>query len=180
MALVVVTSVDHLRECWTGMINIFVKFKRCLNWYWANPSSRAMVSVQDVGKKFEKWCRLVVFIEEGGKSVCRNILHTKMGVPKEGAKIYEYLQCCKTEIKKCELLPFQENTLFPNDRLLDNSKLDLPLFTYIIQILDENKNYPLIKDLRYKRNELFHMEETRKEVCVNRNSRNIGMRCHSC
>lgn len=139
-----------------------------------------MVSVQDVGKKFEKWCRLVVFIEEGGKSVCRNILHTKMGVPKEGAKIYEYLQCCKTEIKKCELLPFQENTLFPNDRLLDDSKLDLPLFTYIIQILDENKNYPLIKDLRYKRNELFHMEETRKEVCVNRNSRNIGMRCHSC
>ena len=121
-------------------------------------------ATEDIAKQFEKWCRLVIFIEEGGKAVCKNILHTRLGVPKEGSKLYEYLQHYKTEIKRCELQPFQENILLPSDGVIENSKLDLLLYTYIVQILDKVKEYPFIKELRYKRNELFHMEGARRDM----------------
>ena len=126
----------------------------------------APVPIQDIGKKFEKWCRLVSFVEEGGKSVCKKILHTRMGVPEEGAEMYKYLQRYKAEIKRCsELQPFQENILLPCDKVIDVTKLDLPLYTYIVQILDKSEKYPLIKALRYRRNDLIHMEETSRDMC---------------
>ena len=121
----------------------------------------ANTSFQVTVKKFEKWCHLVVFIEEEGKLICRNILHGRMHVPEEGAEIYKYLQHYKSEIRKCHLPCYAENILLSNDEILDRSKLDLSLYTYIIQILDKAKKYPLIKELRYKRNQLFHMGASR-------------------
>lgn len=38
------------------------------------------------------------------------------------------------------------------------------MFSYIIQTLDKNKKYPSIQNLRYIRNDLFHMEEKRRNM----------------
>ena len=123
------------------------------------------IYVYDTGKRFEKWCRLAILIQEGGESVCKDILHKRIHVPTEGQDIYNCLQHYKTEIKKLNLQPYQEKILLPDDGVIDKRKLDLPLYTYIIQILDKTKQYLSIKKLRYKRNEIFNMEENRKDMC---------------
>ena len=124
-----------------------------------------MSLIHNTAKRFEKWCRLAVLIQEGGESVCKDILHKRIHVPTEGEDIYNYLQHYKTEIKKLNLQPYQEKILLPDDGVVDKGKLDLPLYTYIIQILDKTKQYLSIKKLRYKRNEIFYMEECRKDMC---------------
>ena len=124
-----------------------------------------MSSVRNTAKKFDKWCRLVILIEEAGQSVCKDILHKRMHVPTEGQGIYKYLQHYRTEIEKYKLQAYQEKILLPDDGVIDKKQLDLPMYTYIIQILDEAKQYSSIKRLRYKRNKLFHMEEDRRDMC---------------
>ena len=124
-----------------------------------------MSSICNTVKKFGKWCRLVILIEEGGQSVCKDILHKRMHVPTEGEGIYKYLQYYKMEIEKLTLQAYQEKILLPDDGVIDKEKLDLPLYTHIIQILDKSKQYSSIKKLTCKRNKLFHMEEGRRDIC---------------
>ena len=118
-----------------------------------------MSSVHNTANKFDKWCRLVILIEEGGLSLCKDILHQRMHVPTEGQGIYKYLQRYRLEIEKYKLQAYQEKILLPDDGVIDKKQLNLPLYTYIIQILDKTQNYPLIAKLRQKRNELFHAAE---------------------
>ena len=124
-----------------------------------------MSVIYNTAKRFEKWCRLAILIQEGGESVCKDILHKRIGVPTEGQDIYNYLQHYKTEIKNLNLQRYQEKILLPDNGVIDKRKLDLPLCTYIIQILDQTKQYLSIKKLRYKRNEIFNMEEYKKDMC---------------
>lgn len=123
-----------------------------------------MGSTQEIWSKFEKWCRLVILVQEGGESVCKHILHTEMNVPTEGGEMYKYLESYKDDIKKSKMFSYQRKILLPDDGIIDTTKLDIPLFTYVIQILDKSKKYPSIENLRYKRNELFHMEEVQRNM----------------
>lgn len=123
-----------------------------------------MSSSQDIFSKYEKWNRLVMLIQEGGESVCKYILHTEMSVPTEGQEMHKYLQKYATDIKKSKMYGYEKKTLLTEDGNIDTTKLDLKLSTYIIEILDKNKKYPLIPTLRYKRNELFHMEEVQRNM----------------
>lgn len=123
-----------------------------------------MSSSQDIFSKYEKWNRLVMLIQEGGESVCKYILHTEMGVPIEGQEMHKYLQKYATDIKKSKMYGYEKKTLLNEDGNIDTTKLDLRLFTFIIEILDKNKKYPLVPTLRYKRNELFHMDEVQRNM----------------
>lgn len=123
-----------------------------------------MSSSQDIFSKYEKWNRLVMLIQEGGESVCKYILHTEIGVPTEGQEMHKYLQKYATDIKKSKMYGYEKKTLLTEDGNIDTTKLDLKLSTYIIEILDKNKKYPLILTLRYKRDELFHMEEVQRNM----------------
>ena len=123
-----------------------------------------MGSTQAIWNKFEKWCRLVILLQEGGESVCKHILHTELGVPTDGGEMYKYLQSYEADIKKTIKHGYQKKSLLPADGHIDETKLDIPLFSYIIEILDKNKNYPSIEKLRYLRNDLFHMEENRRNM----------------
>ena len=123
-----------------------------------------MSSSQDIFSKYEKWNRLVMLIQEGGESVCKYILHTEMGVPIEGQEMHKYLEKYATDIKKSKMYRYEKKTLLNEDGNIDTTKLDLKLSTFIIEILDKNKKYPLIPKLRYKRNELFHMEEVQRNM----------------
>ena len=125
-----------------------------------------MGSSQDIWNRFEKWCRLAILVQEGGESVCKYIIYTEMNVPKGGKKMYQHLKRHETRIKKIEMLPYQENALLPFRKYINTKKLDIALFTYIIQALDNPKypTYPQIEKLRFKRNELFHMKEDQRNM----------------
>ena len=111
--------------------------------------------------KFRKWCRLVLLLQEGGETVCKDIL-LNMGVDmKNGGKIYQKLEQHRTEMKK--LARYQKDILLPDSKNVDTSKLDLSLQTHIIGILDKTK-LPVMKELRDKRNELFHMGEKKRDM----------------
>ena len=64
------------------------------------------------------------------------------------------------------MFPFQKKALLPANEDINTTKLDIALFTYIIQILDylSKSNYPRIKQLTFKRNELFHMKEDQRNM----------------
>ena len=59
-----------------------------------------MGSTQAVCNKFEKWCRLVILLQESEESVCKYIFHTEMGVPTDGGEMYKNLQSYEADIKK--------------------------------------------------------------------------------
>ena len=78
--------------------------------------------------------------------------------------MYRHLKSYETSIKNINMFPYQKKALLPVNEDIDTKKLDIALFTYIIQILDDpsKPNYPRIKQLRFKRNELFHMKEDQR------------------
>ena len=125
-----------------------------------------MGSSQDIWNRFEKWCRLAILVQEGGEHVCKYILYTEMNVPKGGKEMYRHLKSYETRIKKSKMFPYQKKALLPVNEDIDTAKLDIALFTYIIQILDDpsKPNYPRIEQLRFKRNELFHMKEDQRNM----------------
>ena len=122
-----------------------------------------MTSIHDILKKYKKWCRLVILIQEGGEFVCKDIL-SKMGIKDitDGAEISRKLKPYKKEITKMTF--YQQKTLLPDNEVIDTTKMDISLSTHIIQILDKTQNYPLIPELRQKRNELFHMKEEKRAM----------------
>lgn len=64
------------------------------------------------------------------------------------------------------MFPYQKKALLPFNEDIDTTKLDIALYTHIIQILDDpiKPNYPKIEQLRLKRNELFHMKEDQRNM----------------
>lgn len=123
-----------------------------------------MSSSQDIFSKYEKWNHLLMLIQEGGESVCKYVLHVEMGVPTEGREMYKYLQKYADDILTSKMYGHEIKILLNEDRNIDTRRLGLQLYTFIIQILDKNNKYPLIPKLRYRRNELFHMEEFRRNI----------------
>lgn len=122
-----------------------------------------MASLPDIWNKYRKWCRLVMLLHEGGETVCKDILD-KLGVTDitDGGELYRKLEIHKTKIKK--LAPYQQKILLPYSKVIDKTKLDVSLNTHIIAILDTAKTYPLIGKLRDKRNELFHMPDSKRNM----------------
>ena len=114
-----------------------------------------------IWNKYRKWCRLVILLQEGGETVCKDIL-CNMGIDmKDGRKIYQELEQHSRDINK--LARYQKYILLPDSKNVDPSKLDLSLQTHIIGILDKTK-FSVMKKLRDKRNELFHMEEEKRDM----------------
>ena len=125
-----------------------------------------MGSSQDIWNRFEKWCRLAILIQEGGENVCKHIIYTEMKVPEGGKKMYWYLKRYETRIEESQMLDYQKEALLPFNKCINKKKLDIALFTFIIEILDNpvKPKYPRIKNLRFMRNELFHMREDQRNM----------------
>ena len=104
--------------------------------------------------RYEYWFRLVALLEEEGGSLCKFILHTEMGIPTEGRAMYECLEFIfKINIRK------SKRFLLPETRCIDEKKLDIPSYTYLIEMIDKNRIYPGIEKLRICRNQLMHMKK---------------------
>ena len=123
------------------------------------------MALEKIWKKFGKWCRLIILIHRGGESVSKNIL-SQMGIKNitDGVEIYRKLKPYEEKIKTMKMTIDQQKMLLPDNEAIDTIKMDLSLITYIIEILDTAQNYPLIAELRKKRNELFHLAEHRRDL----------------
>lgn len=113
--------------------------------------------------KHRKWCRLVILLLEGGENRVKHIL-CQMGVDiTDGAQIYHEMKLHeKNRLKK--IPSYLQKDLLPSSKIVDTSKLDLPAQCHIIEVLDMQTKFPLIKKLRNKRNELFHMSADEKDM----------------
>ena len=123
-----------------------------------------MSSSQDIFSKYDKWHRLVMLLEKGGMSVCKYILHTEMGVPIEGHEMHKYLQRYAIDIERSKMFPYQKKIFLNKDGNIDTTKLGLTLYIQIIEVLDKNKEYPLICWLRFNSNELLNMNEVQRNM----------------
>ena len=122
-----------------------------------------MASFPDVWNKCQRWCRLVILLQQGGLSVCKNIM-SEMGIKDitDGAEIYRKMKPFEEQIKAMGF--YQQKTLLPDGEVIDTSLMDISLSTYIIQVLDKLQKYPQIIELRYKRTELFFMSEEERSM----------------
>ena len=122
-----------------------------------------MSSIPEIWLKYQRWSRLVILLFQGGQSICKNIL-AEMGIKDttDGAEVYSILKPYEKKIKKLGF--YQRKTLLPDNEIIDITKMDISLSTHIIQILDKQQNYPLIAELRYKRNDLFFMSEGKRDI----------------
>lgn len=122
-----------------------------------------MVFPEDIWSKYKRWFRLVILLHEGGEVVCEKIL-CEVGVKdvKDGAEIYRKLEPHQDNIKR--MSRYQQKLLLPDSKIIDTMKLDLALKTFIIEILDTRDKFPLIKEIRERRNHLFHMSHFERDM----------------
>ena len=103
--------------------------------------------------------------------LCKEVLHAKGGLPKDGSQLYHELLLYKDKIQ----YPEQKKILCPQSRVTDESKFDITLYTKLIEKMCKGRHQDLIKDLRKNRNDLHHMankdisdsdfEKRRKSAC---------------
>ena len=124
---------------------------------------QVMASPADAWNKYRKWCRLVILLHEGGEKIVKDILG-QMGVDiTDGVEIYQKLKPHeKTVLKK--MPRYLQPTLLPASGVVDATKLDFSARCHIIEILDTSKQFPLIGELRNRRNEFFHMSVEKKDM----------------
>ena len=122
-----------------------------------------MASPADPWNKYQKWCRLVILLHEGGEKIFKDILD-QIGVDiTDGAEIYQKLKPYeKTKLKKKP--DYLKKIFLPPSQVVDASKLDFSARCHIIEILDTCKKFPSIGKLRNKRNEFFHMSVEEKDM----------------
>ena len=54
-----------------------------------------MGTIKDIYQNSERWLRLVTLIDYAGTYLCKEVLHTKEGLPYDGAQLYSWLKIYK-------------------------------------------------------------------------------------
>ena len=112
-----------------------------------------MDTVKVIYQNHENCLRLVVLIDYGGLKLCKEVLHTKEGLPEDGSQLYHELLPYKDKMQ----YPDQKEILCPQSGITDESKFDITLYTKLIEKVFKARHRDLIKDLRQNRNNLHHM-----------------------
>ena len=112
-----------------------------------------MSTIMDIYQKSEKWLRLVTLNNYAGTILCKDVLHTKEGLPLDGAQLYQILLVYKDQMKFND----QKEILCPSNGITDESKFDVTLYTSLIEVMFKSKYNRLIKDVRKNRNHIYHM-----------------------
>ena len=112
-----------------------------------------MSTITDIYQNSEKWLRLVTLNNYAGTILCKDVLHTKEGLPVDGAQLYQKLLVYKDQMKFND----QKEILCPSNGITDESKFDVTLYTSLIDVMFKSKYNRLIKDLRNNRNHIYHM-----------------------
>ena len=112
-----------------------------------------MGTIKVIYQNHENWLRLVVLIDYAGSKLCKEVLHTKEGLPENGSQLYHRLLPYKDKMR----YPDQKEILCPQSGVTDENKFDITLYTMLIEKMFQGKHQDLIKDLRKNRNNLHHM-----------------------
>ena len=104
---------------------------------------------------YENWLCLVVWMDSAGKRLCYEILHTKEQQPVDGAQLYERLQKYKNNMH----YQIYEEVLCPSNKIIDEKKFDLLVYTVVIHFMFGIKYKELLQDVRDMRNKIFHMKD---------------------
>ena len=117
----------------------------------------SLIPITKIGnlKDYEQWFRLLVFVNFAGKNLCREILHEKEKLPRDGAKLYD---CLKHYNNKMQF-QIHEEVLYPPNKITDVSKFDLYIYLMVIGVMFGDKYKIFLDDVRTMRNEIFLMEE---------------------
>ena len=110
-----------------------------------------MDAIKVIYQNHENWLRLVVLIDYGGKKLCKEVLHTKEGLPEDGSQLYHKLLPYKMQYLD------QKEIVCPQSGITGESKFDITLYTKLIEKMFKRRHQDLIKDLRKNRNDLHHI-----------------------
>ena len=120
----------------------------------------SLIPITKIGysEDYDKWFRLLVFVNFAGKNLCREILYNKEGLPRDGAKLYDKLKDYNNEMQ----FQIHEEIIYPSNKITDESKFNLYIYLMVIDVMFGEKYKNFLEDVRTMRNEIFHMEEVRK------------------
>ena len=122
-----------------------------------------MASSADAWSKHRNWCRLVILLHEGGESIVKGILG-QMGVDiTDGSEIYQKMKLHEKNILK-KVPYYLRKDLLPDSKVVDTTKLDFSARCHVIQVLDIQRQFSEVEELRKKRNDLFHKSDDEKDM----------------
>ena len=107
------------------------------------------------------WLRIVIFIDNHGLPLLRDLLHGKMKAPTNGRKLYDYVSRYKSSFKDLADSN-QRKIIFPSNKVIVEDKFDVTIYcNIIVRILAHFSTLqrdfePLVKELRKLRNEVYH------------------------
>ena len=109
--------------------------------------------------EYEKWLRVAILTDFGGRQLCHDVLFNKEQLPTDGKLLWKELDGLKFQYKD------QREIVCPSSGSTDYTKFDVTLYTSIIQKKFDKKYDTLVTDLRKARNGIFH--KGKKEVSNN-------------
>ena len=113
--------------------------------------------------KHRNWCRLVILLHEGGENIFKHIFGQMCLDITDGSEIYQKMKT--HEKNKLKKVPgYLRKDLLPDSKVVDTTKIDFSARCHIIEVLDSQRQFPLIEKLRRKRNDLFHMSDDKKNM----------------
>lgn len=105
-------------------------------------------------QSYEDWLRLVALVECTGRRFCYEIMHTKEGIPDDGVMLYSMLSKYKIKV----LYQMYEDILCPSDKIIDETKFNLSLYSTVFRFMFGDKYKNPLQEMRNMRNSIFHME----------------------
>lgn len=111
-------------------------------------------------KHYENWLRVVALIDYAGKRLCHEILHIKEGLPLDGENLYRELEIYKDDMH----FEIYEEILCPPDKVIDENKFDLLVYTIVIYHRCGARYKKLLDEVGDLRNEVFHMQD--ESICT--------------
>lgn len=100
--------------------------------------------------EYEKWLRVAILTDFGGKELCHDVLFNKEQLPTDGKLLWKELDGLKFQYND------QREIACPSGGSTDYTKFDVTLYTSIIQKKFDKKYDSLVSDLRKARNGIFH------------------------
>lgn len=100
--------------------------------------------------EYEKWLRMAILTDFGGRELCHDVLFNKEQLPTDGKLLWKELDGLKCQYQD------QREILCPASGSTDYTKFDVTLYTSIIQKKFGKKYDTLVTDLRKARNGIFH------------------------
>ena len=115
--------------------------------------------MDNISKEYDRWLRVLILIDYGGRQLCQNILFNQEELPMDGVGLQNKLLHLRN-LNKNQL----EKVWPSNGEPPDYETFDVTLLTDIIKGKFGARYRPVVRDLKYWRNEIFHRGNKRLSI----------------